>query len=384
LAVQPALRPGVVQAAEILAIEPPGTEMAAAEAPAVEEAPVESLVPEAPALSGSVAEMVARAVAMWPVADQARATVAPPLVKAAGVAAPVMVAPADHTPPTEPEPAPAGPAPEPEPEVSQAEARAARAPEPEAPEAEAPAVRAPEPAAPEVEVPAATVPAVSQPVPLHAAEQASRPVVTVTAEPSRPLRVVERALNGPSSRRTDGWHEHVVVVPGGHRPGRPDRQQRDRARARLAVAGSRRIVVLGCTVGAGQTMTTLMTGEMLARLRADPVAVLDLNPGAWSLAERARTVPALDQNRPPRTPDSGHSGQAGRPAPSRLDVITANPAEARGDRAEEDLGRMFELISARYPLTLADPAAAAVPRMLAVADQLVLASPASADAARSL
>src|ERR1019366_4727675 len=298
LAVQPALRPGVVQAAEILAIEPPGTEMAAAEAPAVEEAPVESLVPEAPALSGSVAEMVARAVAMWPVADQARATVAPPLVKAAGVAAPVMVAPADHTPPTEPEPAPARPAPEPEPEAPEAEAPAVRAPEPAAPHADVPPARAaenlaPEPEAPEVEVPAATVPAVSQPVPLHAAEQASRPVVTVTAEPSRPLRVVERALNGPSSRRTDGWHEHVVVVPGGHRPGRPDRQQRDRARARLAVAGSRRIVVLGCTVGAGQTMTTLMTGEMLASLRADPVAVLDLNPGAWSLAERARTVPAL-------------------------------------------------------------------------------------------
>ena len=40
LAVQPALRPGVVQAAEILALEPPGIEMAAAEAPAVEEAPV--------------------------------------------------------------------------------------------------------------------------------------------------------------------------------------------------------------------------------------------------------------------------------------------------------------------------------------------------------
>src|ERR1019366_854607 len=241
LAVQPALRPGVVQAAEILALEPPGIEMAAAEAPAVEEAPVESLVPEAsapvappvevpapeipiaqiqhaeapaaevpaleppaevpaaevpaefppadvspaeaPALSGSVAEMVARAVAMWPVADQARATVAPPLVKAAGVAAPVMVAPADHTPPTEPEPAPAGPAPEPEPEVSQAEAPAVRAPEPAAPHADVPPARAaenlaPEPEAPEVEVPAATVPAVSQPLPLHAAEQASRPVVT--------------------------------------------------------------------------------------------------------------------------------------------------------------------------------------------------------------
>src|ERR1019366_7180390 len=91
LAVQPALRPGVVQAAEILAaqikhgeapaaevrsLEPPA-EVPAAEVPAAQvpaEFPPADVSPaEAPALSGSVAEMVARAVAMWPVADQARA-----------------------------------------------------------------------------------------------------------------------------------------------------------------------------------------------------------------------------------------------------------------------------------------------------------------------
>ena len=55
--------------------------------------------------------------------------------------------------------------------------------------------------------------------------------------------------------------------------------QRDRARARLPVPGGRRVVVLGCTVGAGQTVTTLLTGEVLASLRDDQVAVLDLNPG---------------------------------------------------------------------------------------------------------
>ena len=45
---------------------------------------------------------------------------------------------------------------------------------------------------------------------------------------------------------------------------------------------------------------------------------------------------------------------------------------------------MFELMSARFPLTLADPAAAAVPRVLPAADQLLLVAPASAAAASAL
>ncbi len=210
----------------------------------------------------------------------------------------------------------------------------------------------------------------------------------------RPLRVVERALSGPSAQRADGWRERVVVVPGGHRPGRPDPQQRDRARVRLPLTGARRVVVLGCTVGAGQTITTLMTGEVLARLRTDPVAVLDLNPGHGSLAERAAAVPALEP--PPQQRGFRLRGGAAapRPEPSPLDVIMASPAGARGARADEaraddesadeELGRMFELTSARYPLALADPSAAAVPRVLAVADHLVLVAPASAAAASAL
>jgi MinD-like ATPase involved in chromosome partitioning or flagellar assembly len=198
-----------------------------------------------------------------------------------------------------------------------------------------------------------------------------RPVVRVTdaadgagREPA-PLRVVERALSGPSARPgrgrgwAGGWGDHVVVVPGGHRPGRPDPRQRDRARARLPLHGPRRIVVLGCTVGAGQTLTTLLTGGLLASLRDDPVAVLDLNPGPGSLTELAKTAPS---------------------AVSRLEVISASGT----DQADDELGRAFELISARHGLTLADPAARAVPRVLAMADQLVLVAPATADAANAL
>ncbi len=204
--------------------------------------------------------------------------------------------------------------------------------------------------------------------------------VTGDRPDGRPLRVVERALRGPGDKPGDGWHDRVVVVPGGHRPGRPDFQQRDRARAQLPVSGCRRIVVLGCTVGAGQTMTTLMTGEVLASLRTEPVAVLDLNPGRGSLADRADWMPAL-----------GMVAQAGpdhlhHPAPSRLAVISSGPAGAGAppDDAAGDVATVFEMLSARYGLTLADPGASAVPRVLAIADQLVLVAPASQDAARAI
>ena len=213
----------------------------------------------------------------------------------------------------------------------------------------------------------------------------ARPTVTVTGDRGgdRPLRVVERALRGPSDRRGDAWHDRVVVVPGGHRPGQPDFAQRDRARALLQVAGSRRIVVLGCTVGAGQTMTTLMTGEILARIRDEPVAVLDLNSGSGSLAQRAGAMPAVAIGPPPNG-----SGQASRaqPHPSQLAVIGSealagqNPGEDSGRSA----ARVLELLSARYHLTLADPGAPAVPRVLSIADQLILVAPASADAARAI
>jgi hypothetical protein len=213
---------------------------------------------------------------------------------------------------------------------------------------------------------------------------AGPPPVTVTGDrqDGRPLRVVERALRGPGDHRGDGWHDRVVVVPGGHRPGRPDFQQRDRARAKLPVAGSRRIVVLGCTVGAGQTMTALMTGEVLATVRGEPVAVLDLNPGRGSLAERADSMPAVVAGQAPAGPEHlRHS-----PVPSQLAVISSGGTQPGGPLGEpgRDDAKVFELLSARYSLALADPAAAAVPRVLAIADQLVLVAPASQDAARAI
>jgi MinD-like ATPase involved in chromosome partitioning or flagellar assembly len=295
------------------------------EVPVVREAPAREvpMVREVPA-TGAVPVAAARALAAAaPAASGLAAATSAPASAAAG-SAPASAGPA---------PASAGPAP----------AAASPAPPP-APARPAPARPGPPPRA--------------------------RPTVTVAGDQNaeRPLPVVERALSKPPERGETPWRNRVVVVPGGYRPGTPDQLQRDRARARLPLAGGHRIAVLGCTVGAGQTVTALMTGEVLARLRGDRVAVLDLNPGAGSLTERAQAVPAL--------PGSGG------PAPSRLEVISGEAAAT--STGEDDAGRIFERLSSGYPLTLADPGAAAVPRLLRTAGQLVLVAPASEDAANAV
>src|SRR5215469_9743517 len=204
-----------------------------------------------------------------------------------------------------------------------------------------------------------------------------KPVLRVRADPAAagsPLHVVERALR--TSR--GGWHDRVVVVPGGHRPGRPDHAQRDQARSRLPLAGPARLVVLGTTAGAGQTVTTLLTGQLLASLRGEAVAVLDFGGRPGSLTELARQIPRL-------LPSGLSSRQlAGeRTTPDRelgLQVVTADHS-GPGPR---DADRLIDAVAARYPITLADPAPADVPRALQVADLLVLVTPAGTTSAASL
>jgi MinD-like ATPase involved in chromosome partitioning or flagellar assembly len=198
---------------------------------------------------------------------------------------------------------------------------------------------------------------------------------------------VERALAGPSARRGDLRAGRVSVVPGGHRPGKPDLLHRDRARAQLPIGIKPRIVVLGCTVGAGQTMTTLITGEVLASLRSDQVAVMDLNPGPGSLARRAQARPAPSQAAltgrsrlvviGPRGEGSGPAGPGGTAGPAGPNGTAGNP-EARGHPRDAAIDAItFEAATDRYDLVIADPATVAVPKLLAVADQLILVAPAS-------
>ena len=193
-----------------------------------------------------------------------------------------------------------------------------------------------------------------------------------------PAPSIERALSGPD--RIDSWQRRVRVVPGGQGPGKRDQETLDRDRARLPLTGPRRIVFLGCTSGAGQTVTALMTGQLLAALRGVPVAAIDLNLGHGSLDRQAQPTPPLtvaallDGAEPP--------GPAKAAAGARFDVITADAAPAvPGDR---DYPRLAERAARHYPLTMLDPGASEVTRVLGIADQLVLVAPASADAPRSL
>jgi len=210
--------------------------------------------------------------------------------------------------------------------------------------------------------------------------------------PARPRPApVERALSGPGERRGAGWPGHVTVVPGGRGPGRPDHLKEARSRAVLPMDRPRLVVVLGCTVGAGQTVTALMLADLLAGLRAEPVAALDLNPGPASLAELAHvpaiTVGALLGDRGPGA-HAAHRGSAG-PARGnrthgRVDVICQDADAGGGAMPGLQLERLAGVLASLYMLTLADPGAPAVAKVLAQAGQLVLVAPASPDAARAV
>jgi MinD-like ATPase involved in chromosome partitioning or flagellar assembly len=287
----------------------------------------------------------------------------------------------------------------------------ARAPAPASPPAAAAPAGSPAPGGPQAPAaagpPAAAAhapaapppPAREAPAPGSTRAPGPPPVVVVPVQrgpagpPTVRPRTVERALSGPAGQRSTNWRDRVVLVPGGVGPGRPDHDKRDRTRAVLPVDGARLVAVLGCTVGAGQTVTTLMVADLLASLRGEAVAALDLNPAPGSLAELAAPRPVLAIGSLLAGPDGPAS-----PAPARRQANGHKPRgrgqldvfapEVRGDGAL-DMGdleyrRVFDAVAAGYGLTLADPGAAAVARVLAVADQLVLVAPASPDAARAL
>ncbi|NAS26746.1 hypothetical protein GT755_34370 [Herbidospora sp. NEAU-GS84] len=167
----------------------------------------------------------------------------------------------------------------------------------------------------------------------------------------------------------------------------------DEDRARTTINGSRRIVVLGCTGGAGQTTTTLLLGHSLARLREDGVVAVDANSGGDGLTGRIS----------PETPETLSSfltavdgvGTRVRDYTTRsdsgLDVLAADVdpgAEQRiGDRgwfSDQRIARAMRLLDQQYRIILMDPAAALAARLLPYADQLVLVAPASADAPDSV
>ncbi|GLW07419.1 hypothetical protein Misp01_25490 [Microtetraspora sp. NBRC 13810] len=208
----------------------------------------------------------------------------------------------------------------------------------------------------------------------------------VREAPPRPRRVESVVGRDPSG----GWRRlaQVVIGSGGSRT---DGSEIDEARTRAPFEGGRRVVVLGCTGGAGQSTTALMLGHTFAQYREDRVLAVDANVGASTLTGR---IP-VDS---PETLSSllggldrvGGSYLAMRTYTSRtasgLEVIAGDTdagAEQRmSDRtlfSDQRLGQAMDVLDRHYKLVVLDPAAALAARVLPYADQLVLVVPASED-----
>lgn len=157
------------------------------------------------------------------------------------------------------------------------------------------------------------------------------------------------------------------------------------ARIAAPIDGSRRVVVLGCAGGAGQTTTALMIGHALARHRRDRCVAVDANVGPRSLAARSRmetpeTLASLLGNI-----DSvrgylalrAYTSQAG----SGLEVIASDEdAAILTSFGEHDFAAAAGVLGRYYRISLFDPAEPVAPRLLPLADQLVLVTPAGGNA----
>ncbi|MGI5286939.1 TcpE family conjugal transfer membrane protein [Nonomuraea polychroma] len=203
-----------------------------------------------------------------------------------------------------------------------------------------------------------------------------------------------RRVESVIGRDSGGWRRIAQVVVGGNNV-RTDGSEIDEARARAVFSGSRRVVVLGCTGGAGQSTTALMLGHTFATYRDDRIVAVDANTGGTTLTSRIQ----------PETPEtltsllsgldrvSGYltmRGYTTRTA-SGLEVISADTdagAEQRlADRSffsDHRLGESMRLLDRHYKLAVIDPAAALAARLLPYADQLVLVVPASEEASEAV
>ncbi|MGW3769165.1 TcpE family conjugal transfer membrane protein [Actinomadura verrucosospora] len=189
---------------------------------------------------------------------------------------------------------------------------------------------------------------------------------------------------GPEHEVTSGGLRRLIhAVGGGHGEVDADYQQR----IQQPFHGTRHVVVLGCTGGAGQTVTALMLGHTFAQHNGEPVVAIDVNPGPGALARRTRSDTNETLTGLITRADQVSSLTAMRrytsQAKSGLDVIAAgkNPLQALDDR---DYALAIRTLDKFYSVTLLDAAAAVVARVLPYADQIVLVAPASADAPRAV
>lgn len=190
-------------------------------------------------------------------------------------------------------------------------------------------------------------------------------------------------------RQRHGLRRLAHVLPGRRVSADGEAAREAAAKINSSFAGARRVVVLGCTGGAGQTVTALMLGHTLARHRPDRCVAVDLNPGIGSLARRSRT----------ETPETLTSLLARAEAirgylamraytsqsPSRLEVLASDDEPTLLQTlSDQDYATALSILDHHYKVVVLDPAAAIVARLLPFADQLVLVAPASADAPQAV
>ncbi|MFC5754876.1 MinD/ParA family ATP-binding protein [Actinomadura rugatobispora] len=237
--------------------------------------------------------------------------------------------------------------------------------------------------------PAPRPPAHEEPPPAPSREVRSGPASPVRPRPlppPPPAPPSEPAITPPGPEHevsSGGLRRLIQAVGGGHGEADAEYQQR----LQQPFQGTRHIVVLGCTGGAGQTVTALMLGHTFAQHNGEPVVAIDVNPGPGALARRTRSETNETLTGLITRADQVNSLTAMRrytsQAKSGLDVIAAgkNPLQALDDR---DYALAIRTIDRFYSVTLLDAAAAVVARVLPYADQIVLVAPASADAPRAV
>ena len=227
-----------------------------------------------------------------------------------------------------------------------------------------------------------------RPEPRHRTQRSVPPVPTFTPPEGRPPAPSSPAITPPDPAHDagpagGGMRRLLKAMGAGHSEFDSEYEER----LQRPFYGARHIVVLGCTGGAGQTVTALMMGHTFAQHCGEPIVAIDVNPGPGALARRTRS----------QTPDTltGLITRADQitsltavrrytsQAKSGLDVIAAgkNPVQALDDR---DYALAFRTLDHFYSVTMLDAAAAIVARVLPYADQLVLVAPASSDAARAV
>ncbi|WP_460778676.1 MinD/ParA family ATP-binding protein, partial [Nocardiopsis nanhaiensis] len=200
-----------------------------------------------------------------------------------------------------------------------------------------------------------------------------------------PAKTAEPAAESGGTR---GWRRLAKVVTGGAAPVRSDLPASDIERLRSPLAEPRSLVVLGCTGGAGQTVTALMIGHTLAAHRDDRVVAVDVNPGPNGLSRRIgaqapETLTALLANADSVDEYERMRAYAGR-AGTGLEVVQTLDDPYVQTLDDRDYGQLSNLLGGFYGVTLLDPAATGVARALPVADGLILVAPASADAERAV